>query len=432
MMIKMTFSNYKLNKKNIKFLNPIMKNRFTTIFLFICYLAYSCANDKNQNEKGKEQEKNKSKSDTAIEKKDTLSLKKANSICINDSLNELAMLIAGINPGKDAKILNSIFSGKTFLEHSKDFSKKWEKFDTSRIKILKDFREKEISKVVSPSKTLLYPFSGPDILYAYTFFPEAEKYVMMGLEPVGTRVIYDEESQKNDSLSRYFGKIKHSLHAILNFSFFRTASMSSDLKNNDVDGTQHLLLLFLARTGNKICEINPVYIDSTGNLKKTAGFPQLKKANYRNKGIEIVFSTEAGDKKSLTYFSVNLSNEDFSKNLGMQKYISSLGEVNSYFKGASYLMHLGSFSKFRKMVLNQSNFIIQDDSGIPIRYLDEEAKWDYTCYGSYSSPIKMFAHFYQKEMDTLYKINKAKPLGFGIGYKFKNNSSNLIIAKKQK
>ena len=33
--------------------------------------------------------------------------------------------------------------------------------------------------------TMLYMFSGPDFLYATSFFPNASTYVLAGLEPVG-------------------------------------------------------------------------------------------------------------------------------------------------------------------------------------------------------------------------------------------------------
>jgi len=33
--------------------------------------------------------------------------------------------------------------------------------------------------------TMYYMFSGPDFLYAYTFFPNANTYILAGLEPVG-------------------------------------------------------------------------------------------------------------------------------------------------------------------------------------------------------------------------------------------------------
>ena len=38
--------------------------------------------------------------------------------------------------------------------------------------------------------------------------------------------------------------------------------MKNDLKNTEVDGTLHLLILFLKRTGNLFCSAKPVTVDS--------------------------------------------------------------------------------------------------------------------------------------------------------------------------
>jgi hypothetical protein len=42
--------------------------------------------------------------------------------------------------------------------------------------------------------------------------------------------------------------------------------MSKDLKNKEVDGTLHLLFLFLKRTGNQLSSAKPVTVDSLGNI----------------------------------------------------------------------------------------------------------------------------------------------------------------------
>ena len=42
-----------------------------------------------------------------------------------------------------------------------------------------------VAKTNQNAKVIFYPFSGPDYLTAHAFFPNADKYVMLGLEPVG-------------------------------------------------------------------------------------------------------------------------------------------------------------------------------------------------------------------------------------------------------
>ena len=62
-----------------------------------------------------------------------------------------------------------------------------------------------------------YPFSGPDILNAYTLFQHAKTFIMVGLEPFGSLPDFKKNA---DSLNNYFKSVDQSLYAIFNFSFF--------------------------------------------------------------------------------------------------------------------------------------------------------------------------------------------------------------------
>jgi hypothetical protein len=110
-----------------------------------------------------------------------------------------------------------------------------------------------------------------------------------------------------------------------------------------------------------------------------------------------------------------------------------MGTVNTYLKGASYLMHKNYFSIIRNTIINQSQHVIQDDSGIAFHYFTESgSKWNYSFYGKYLKPIPMFSAFYQPDLDSLYKLQGSKPIGFGIGYNFRDKNSNFMIASKQR
>lgn len=358
--------------------------------------------------------------------KDSLPEKTPISYKINDTLNSIASIIAG---RKDGQCIYSYISGsKDFLSFSKNFEKRWTGFDSSRIQKLDQFRTNVIAKEVKPQKTLFYPFSGPDILYAYTFFPDVEKYVMIGLEPVGSLPEFKKEDK--DSLNDYFNKINSSLNAILKYSFFRTESMNKDLKNEEVNGTIHLLFLFLNRTGNSICSAKPVTVDSLGQIKYVTSFEALKKLKTATRGIEIQFATKDHQLKTLYYFSLNAANGGLKYNKGFYTYLQNMGSINTYLKGASYLMHKDYFSMIRNIILKQSQYVIQDDSGIAFHYFTESGReWNYRFYGKYLKPIPMFSQFYQKDLDSLYKEKGSRDIGFGIGYNFKDKNSNFMIAE---
>ncbi len=375
------------------------------------------------------------KKDTAMplivevkELKDSIKEAKEITLPLNDSLNAIANIMSGISDS--SSVYKFVQVSSDFKVFSKNFDKRWKTYDSTRLTNLRTFKVNEISKVVKPQTTLFYPFSGPDILHAQTFFPEADKYVMIGLEPVGSLPTFKKE--ETDSLESYFAKVNTSLNAILKFSFFRTQSMKNDLKNEEVDGTLHLLFLFLKRTGNLFVSAKPVTVDSSGNVTYVKSFSALKLLKTNTRGVEIQFSDVNHKLKKLYYFSLNAADGGLKSNKGFMAFLKAMGTVNTYLKGASYLMHKDYFSMVRKVILNQSEHVIQDDSGIAFHYfLDDEHKWNYSFFGQYLKPIPMFAEFYQKDLDSLYKKQGAKPIGFGIGYNFKDKNSNFMIASKQ-
>ena len=95
-------------------------------------------------------------------------------------------------------------------------------------------------------------------------------------------------------------------------------------------------------------------------------------------------------------------------------------------------MHKTYFSKIRNLVLERSNYLLQDDSGIAMRYFQKD-KWHFTYYGTYRRPINLFAKQYQPELTIAYHdtLRPARPLPFGTGYNWRQTDSNLLLAKRR-
>ncbi|MBL7931941.1 MAG: hypothetical protein JNL60_08565 [Bacteroidia bacterium] len=346
----------------------------------------------------------------------------------NDTLTAIAQLISG--KADSSGLYPKIAANKHYKSFSESFSKRWTIFDTTRIVKLESFQKSTLHEKVSQEKTLFYPFSGPDILHASLFFPDAERYVLIALEPVGD--LPDFEKTNPDSLQKYYKRLNTSLNAILNFSFFRTESMSKDLKNEEVDGSLHLLFLFLNRLGNQIVSAKPITIDSTGNIVYMNSFEQLKTSKLQTKGVEIKFLSKDGQLKTMEYYSLNAVDYALKKNKGFTNYLATINHFNTYLKGASYLLHKDYFSIIRNKILEGSSTIVQDDSGIALRYFEKETgKWEYSLYGEYTKPVSLFSKQYQKDLDSLYKKQGSSALGFGLGYNFKDKNSNLMIINRK-
>ena len=142
------------------------------------------------------------------------------------------------------------------------------------------------------------------------------------------------------------------------------------------------------------------------------------------RGVKIIFSEKDGPRKTLYYFSSNVSDYR-GKNIALLQFGRSLGQGDSFIKSASYLLHTASFSQVRNFLLDNSSLILQDDTGVPVSQFNA-AQWELRPFGRYLGPA--FAAFPQPKLSELYQISPPNPIEFGIGYRWRANESNLLLA----
>ena len=404
------------------------KNTFAALF-FGCTLIISTVSCGNAGVKEKENTTNISKDSIKKLAADSIMNSRVEAPPVHPLYNDLARYIAGMQITNSSSIDASLTNDPKWKEYASDFDKSWGTLDTSKIAKMKTWRNNELKE--ADSKTIFYPFSGADFFNVYTLFPNADNYIMVGLEPVGTPP-YFHKGMSKDSISQYFQKVHTSLYSILNFSFFRTRSMSVDFNAKDLNGTIHIILLFIERTGNSIVDVKPAGIDNTGKIITYKSFKEPKQAGDVNRGIEIDFYGSDKVLRKAYYFSVNLDNEHLPKNPDFIKMVNSYNSsMTTYVKSASYLMHKEYFSTIRDLITTNSQSVLQDDSGIPYKYFDSKV-WKPTLYGTYTGSIPLFTHVFQKDLSDGFKDkNINKPLPFGIGYKYKVGDSNLMYFRKK-
>lgn len=341
--------------------------------------------------------------------------------------NDVSRYIAGMQP-TDGNTLKPELYTEAWKKYASDQDKKWSKLNESHFKAMHEFTNNELKGIYGAHDTIFYPFSGPDFLNVTTFFPEAETYFMLALEPPGTLPVID--TMAPDSLPKYFNSIHKSLHAILNFSFFRTLSMEEDFATPELNGAVQLISIFMQRSGHSILSIEPISLDSSGAIIKQ----EHPAFSGGSKGLHVSCINNKSNKvKNVYYFSCDVSDLGLSKNKRLQAFLKNLPHVKTYLKSASYLLHKPYFSVIRKTILDKSTYVLQDDSGVPVRFFDV-AQWNHQYYGTYDTPINLFKNFYQKDLKMAYDSTEKKnikSLGFGIGYDYKLNDSNLMLFSKK-
>jgi hypothetical protein len=341
--------------------------------------------------------------------------------------DDTARFLAGLRPSAGSP-LNTLTKSAVWQRHAARFDTLFELKDRTSLSKIRIFTTKEITQTDRP---LLYFFSGPDFLYANTFFADATTYVLSGLEPAGE--IPKIEELNPGALEYTLHNIERSLTSILSLSFFQTNDMRRQLSAGPVFGTLPLLYVFLARAGKTIIDAEAIVLDQEGNVRqadvegKSGENGELSQDSMQ--AIRIVFSDKNHPLQTLYYFSGDVSNDGLRKG-GLLKFCGKLGQANAFIKSASYLLHRDRYADLRNFILKQSTLVLQDDSGIPVLYFDP-LKWELQPYGNYVGPIPLFRNRYQASLARLFRARDRKGIDFGLGYQWRTNTSNLLLATKK-
>ena len=333
--------------------------------------------------------------------------------------NEVARYLAGL-PAADA-------GGAKFArdpiwqQHAQYFNSAWDKLEKTQ---LSKVRAWSAENVKAPARPLFYTFSGPDFNYANAFFPDASTYVMVGLEPVGPLPAVNERTR------HALANLRGSLNTILNISYFITSDMGSRLHHGELRGTLPILYAFLARSDKTIHEVSLVNLDKDGVAHEVAQHGGGQRGAPRtDPGAKIVFSSGDGPRQTLYYFATDLS-DGGTQASGLLKFCEKLGTGDALVKSASYLLHGNNFSRVRQFLLDKSQTIVQDDTGIPARLFKAE-DWLLKPFGAYLGPIEIFKGMYQPHLAQLFRQGRPPKLDFGIGYRWRGHDSNLLLAIKK-
>lgn len=290
-----------------------------------------------------------------------------------------------------------------------------------------EWREEEVNPKINDSLLLFYPFSGPDFLHAYILFPSAADYVFLAQEQIGE--IPNLSKMKQKDLSDYLDKFYYSIRDIYMRSYFITGRMNTDLNNARVKGTLPLIVFFMAQTGHYVHDVKYEYVASDGSLKPLAS--GVTGRFSATECVTISFSSQESEQiKTLRYFRCDISDEGFKPTPGFKTYLNNLGDINTYVKSASYLLHYGTFTTIRNIILANSKAVLQDDTGIPYKYYDV-AKWNSYLYGVYVKPISDFESTYliQNDLKKIYDAagEDIKPLPFSLGYHWRSGEQNQLL-----
>lgn len=327
------------------------------------------------------------------------------------SVGDTARYIAGM-PVPENSPLAPLTKSAGWQSHASAMNKAFAVIDKTQLSAI---REWSAEHVKNQHETAFYMFSGPDFLFVNAFFPNASTYVLVALEPTGS--IPDVMKTREQGLSH----VQFSMRTLLALTFFITKDMRETMGESALRGTIPILYVFAARSGKELKDASLVYIDADGKIQ-----PENPKAKSGARGVKITMTGANGKEQTLYYFVSDLSNDGV-RTSGLTKFMETLAPGDSFHKSASYLMHKPNFSRIAQFLAEKSAIIVQDDSGIPLRYLDEK-KWELHPFGRYYDPLGIFPEGYQPKIRELFANSSPGKLPFGLGYRWRPGESNLLLA----
>lgn len=331
--------------------------------------------------------------------------------------NELAMYIAGKSNDKYAELQQTDF----YRTYAANTQQTWNELCQRTLNPVQQWCKSNIPDFYNDTTCILYPFGGPDMIFAMTFFPNEKDYILMGLENPGD--LCDPTQLTDLERRQYLDSLSFSMRYVNKYGFFVASHMISNFRNKNMDGTIHVVLYTLAMNDCIITSHRNIYIDNFGEIQTSDGTPQ--KHPY---GWELTFHKKGESRtRTVKYLRMDLSDPMIKGQMEFPFFLNSIKNKTCYLKSASYLMQSVEFGVVRKLILDQFDKILQDESGFAYGRLIKD--YDVRLFGTYTRPLKVFSIFKQDDLKAA--LANSQPLPFKIGYASQLNESVLMACTRK-
>lgn len=325
--------------------------------------------------------------------------------------------------------LGKMIRSSYYTTFKKRINDHWQQYSTQIQEPLVEWKAKNVP--IPKSKTVLYPFSGPDFPNAYTLFPTANTYIMIGLEAGGFNP--DLDTMSDGAVSKGLYELSMSLDTISRLNYFMTNSMKKDVSGSEFKGAAPVFLAYFGFLKVHPYSLKNIIIDKEGNVVYLSADDIKKNANYKDGFVSLEFKfvdNLDGTIKTLYFLSANISNYGLVNNPGIMKFLGKFGTFAVPMKAASFLLHYDTFSEMKKFVIQNAELFVMDDTGPPVADLFKD--FNVKVYGRYTRPIGLWPEKYQPELTRLHAEQKPELIKFKYGYGTFDKQQHIMIVTRKK
>jgi hypothetical protein len=288
---------------------------------------------------------------------------------------DTARVLAGLQP-VDAARFDAATRQPAWRAYREDVDRNWSRLEAERFAVMRSWRDREFKALADSCDTLFYPFGGPDFINAQVIFPGCSRYLLFGLEPVGSVPALD--PQHPAGVDVLLSELRASLSDVFVRDYFITKEMMNELRTPVINGTLPLLMVFLARLDARIVDVRMespwAESDSSAPAAAAPGPAQGPSTGRRQApratGVTITFLARGSSRvQTLVYARVRMEDAEFPKQDALRAYLDRHAPFTTLLKSASYLLHDRQFSGVRSEILSHSRAVLQSHQSFS-RYPD--------------------------------------------------------------
>lgn len=294
--------------------------------------------------------------------------------------------------------------------------------------------------------TVVYPFGGGDLLSALTVYPDATEITTISLENAGDprRVA----ALSAASLQKDLYRLRRSMLQLLTLS----DSASEDLMQvhrGGIPGQLSFFLVGLAIHGYEPVSLRYFRIEPDGSLHylddadiAALASVHARKLNkvWKSPDFSLAFSNleltfrpmrngAPGPLRVHRHIAADLGDAALKRDPSLLRHLEAKGQVAGLIKAASYLLWTMPFSRIREYLLEHTDFMISDSSGIPPRYA-EQAGFVQQTYGTFEGTPFPARASEEADFIRLWRSQPHRDMPLRFGYGDIHKAPHLLVTRR--
>jgi hypothetical protein len=327
------------------------------------------------------------------------------------------------------------FDSTVVGRHCDELSHAYDEYKKTWVDLAKPFlaslRPKDLPR------TVVYPFGGGDLASALATFPEAAEITTISLEPAGDVRPVDQLAP--DRLAHELAVHRAHLERLFEKAHSRTDNLEKESKAG-LPGEIVFALAALAISGAEPVSLRYFRLNPDGSIayvtpadvEAAARKPRDLRTLFDSAELRFRASADPGASvQVLRHISYNLDDAHLKADPALLAYLGAKGTVSAMTKAATHLLWNANFSLIRSWLLDHTDWMVSDSTGIPPRFA-EPAGFVQDTYGTFTGPAPFGLPDGRSAQDLkrLFSSQPQRELPFRYGYPDKDGHAHMIVTRR--